>query len=200
MSENKTVDRVCEKCGSEFKARRSMVKVGYGRFCSRECRPMPTRPRKDPEVRFWEKVEKGEDCWIWTGCKATGGYGTIFVPDNRRKNTMAHRYSWILHYGEIPEGIFICHLCDNPPCVNPKHLFMGTAADNSKDKWEKGRQGKIGKPPLGLSKDEMKQRRKEYKTEYDRKIKEDGYKPKEKGRYRSKHYWLMKLRDEDPHS
>ena len=89
--------------------------------------------------RFWEKVDKkGEDgCWEWLGCcHHQWGYGSLNVGG---KYMAAHRYSWELYFGKIPEGWLICHKCDNPSCVNPEHLFLGTNKDNSDDKIKKGR-------------------------------------------------------------
>jgi len=89
---------------------------------------------------FWSKVDKSagpDGCWIWLGQIGHLGYGYVRRGKGR---TMAHRRSWELTKGIIPDGLLALHRCDNPPCVNPAHLFLGTHIDNSNDKVSKGRQ------------------------------------------------------------
>jgi hypothetical protein len=90
------------------------------------------------EERFFQKVDKTESCWLWKGALNSRGYGSFGV---NGKATSAHRYSYEIHIGEIPEGINVCHSCDVRNCVNPKHLWLGTHSDNMKDMVEKNRQG-----------------------------------------------------------
>jgi len=90
------------------------------------------------EERFWRQVQKDVDgCWLWTG-RPVQGYGR-FRPSSRGTKIGAHRYSWELHVGPIPDGLDVCHRCDVPLCIRPDHLFLGTHADNMADMVAKGR-------------------------------------------------------------
>lgn len=83
--------------------------------------------------RFSEKyIVRLNGCWEWQGASYTNGYGVFH-------GTSAHRWSYEYHKGTIPKGMLVCHTCDNPPCVNPTHLFLGTTKDNARDRDEKGR-------------------------------------------------------------
>lgn len=87
-------------------------------------------------LSFWRRVSRGESCWLWTGSKSKQGYGCM-----RSSGTqiLAHKFSYILHYGPIPEGMILRHSCDTPPCVRPDHLIPGTQQENIREMDAKGR-------------------------------------------------------------
>lgn len=91
--------------------------------------------------RFWAHVRKGESCWEWMGYRDPKGYGR-FKPSKASSESLAHRFAWTQENGAIPEGLFVLHRCDNPACVKPDHLFLGTRGDNNNDMARKGRHGR----------------------------------------------------------
>lgn len=104
-----------------------------------------TKPRRVKSLadRFWAKVDKRgpDECWLWTGCrKKAFGYGKIGEGRMGQRTLLAHRVSWEITNGSIPDGAMVLHRCDNPPCVNPRHLFLGDQLDNMRDMVSKGRQ------------------------------------------------------------
>lgn len=100
--------------------------------------------------KFWQKVDKaGDICWNWQGSKHRDGYGWFYYEG---KNHLTHVFSWFLTYGYYPKKICVLHKCDNPACVRPDHLFLGTQLENIQDRVKKNRSsgGKNGSPPRGI--------------------------------------------------
>lgn len=103
--------------------------------------------------RFMRHVDRSnqDGCWLWTGTRLPAGYGlfhwkTTDTDGIARKSMTASRASYMLHVGPVPDHLHVCHRCDNPPCVNPDHLFIGTAADNTQDMLAKYRHSKTRRP------------------------------------------------------
>lgn len=140
---------VCERCGKTFYltpgvAAKRIRDNGRITFCSRRCQ---LYRYNSLEERLWSRVVKSHDpngCWEWTGTTNRSGYGLLRIP-GRRSMVAAHRLAWELTYGPIPQSddpkqeLCVLHRCDNPKCVNPSHLFLGTRLDNNADKMAKGR-------------------------------------------------------------
>jgi hypothetical protein len=141
-SRTSRVERTCEVCGTHFLAYPCKIAQGRGRFCSKDCRNLwQTVPLIE---RFYYHVGPVTDtgCILWTGTVSRGGYGTISSVTVQGGKIFAHRVSYRLFIGPIPDDLFVLHRCDNPPCINPFHLFLGTLADNQADMKSKGRQCK----------------------------------------------------------
>lgn len=126
--------RGCPVCGRQFTVRHPTIKQ---QCCSQSCcRTFQARPVSE---RFWEKVQKTEGCWFWIAAHSGDRYGRIRRGLRSGEYVKAHRMSWELHYGPIPEGMEVLHQCDTPLCVRPDHLFLGTQLDNMRDMIAKGR-------------------------------------------------------------
>jgi hypothetical protein len=131
----------CRLCGEPFELRRGYRQQEY---CRDECKR--TAKRADSIARARAALQTiatpVEGCWEYRHSLTLSGYGRLWVDGKTRR---AHRVAWELTYGPIPDGIEVCHRCDNPPCVRPDHLFLGTAEDNAADREAKGR-SRGGKP------------------------------------------------------
>lgn len=127
----------CESCNLEF-VFIATKKNPLIKFCSQECRTEGYKKRANQNIEevYYKKCIKMDGCWGWTGNRDADGYSTMYF---NKKTLKSHRVSWIIHNGKIPEKLLVLHKCDNPPCTNPEHLFLGTQKDNWDDMVKKGR-------------------------------------------------------------
>lgn len=168
MSERKSI--ACKNCGTFFLPSLGNAKKGYGIFCSRSChfahRTIPL------EIRFWKSIGEttASGCILWNGWITPRGYGSIGGKDatGRWRHVAAHRLSYELAYGPIPDRLCVCHKCDNPRCVNHEHLFLGTTMDNIRDRHAKGHsigaRGELG-GNAKLTESQVREIRKRYASE-----------------------------------
>lgn len=140
---------ICD-CGNKKIISESNLQSGNIKSCG--CLRSIHRKNYDEDMKqkLFSKIKQVNDCWEWQGSLHRQGYGNF---PYKNSGQLAHRVSWILFNGEIPSGMNICHKCDNPPCVNPDHLFVGSYQDNINDMFRKGRKNHQGEnhPKVKLS-------------------------------------------------
>lgn len=144
----KVLDRKCRNCAGPIELPKDRHR-NRAQFCSVRCSRLFHQSGNNPapvndSERFWARITRGQsqDCWEWTGGRSPQGYGIFYLAGKR---CHAHRVAWLFENGAIPDGLSVLHDCDNPPCCNPQHLFLGTLDDNNKDRDRKGR----GRHPKG---------------------------------------------------
>lgn len=129
---SRSVTVICARCKKPFVSSIALRARGEGKFCSNFC-----RYNEPPIDRFYRYVTKTDSCWVWHGGRTKRGYGCFYLNGTLR---LAHRVSWFFETGQFPPAqIEVCHSCDNPSCVRPDHLFLGTRQNNAEDCWIKGR-------------------------------------------------------------
>lgn len=128
-----SIETTCRVCEKPITIAASMYDSGV-RCCSKQCQAQGQRKQPERIWRFGERTEQG--CLTWTRSRHKWGYGFIRVDEQAQ---LVHRIAWELTYGPIPDGLWVLHRCDNPPCFEPTHLFLGTQADNTADMDAKGR-------------------------------------------------------------
>jgi len=132
----------CDTCGGEYKEKPAESEKQWNDrcFCSISCRNKSKKFMTCIFVRLENFQVKKEGCWGWSGSKDCRGYGVISSRNGSKSSPeKAHRVSYEKAYGKIPEGLNVCHRCDNPECTNPEHLFVGTQKENMSDCSSKGR-------------------------------------------------------------
>jgi len=152
-------DLTCVTCGKNFPFYQNKGR-SIPRFCSHECRghtgftpggkfrldnATPEEKFERLKKSFEKNVIRKEGCWDWKGSIAKGGY-PVMTCRKQIGPDRGHRASWVIHKGAIPEGMYVCHTCDNPICTNPEHLWIGTHKENNDDKVRKCRQSKLPPP------------------------------------------------------
>jgi HNH endonuclease len=131
---------VCEQCGVLFPLPPHHPATARGKFCDRVCLAASRRiPLRERFAAFVVVPDDPDACRDWSGAKAPKGYGLIGSTADGGERWIASRFSWVLHHGSIPEGLSVLHRCDNPPCCNPRHLYLGTIPENNADMHRKGR-------------------------------------------------------------
>jgi hypothetical protein len=139
-------------CGKEKSIISGSLRPNGSKSCGCLRKEIKAKPRKPLPIedRFWQKVQKTNDCWLWTAYTDSNGYGEIHCKNGNSRVEYAHRISWMIHFGSIPEGMEVCHKCDVPRCVRPDHLFLGTQYDNIHDCIDKKRNPILIKGRAGM--------------------------------------------------
>lgn len=127
-----------EGCNRPVNAR-GMCSTHYMRQRRAGLLPVVNQKHAPFEERFWRFVQKSDGCWLWKSSFTVKGYGKLGGGGRGGKQLLAHRVSYEIHHGEIPDGMVVMHKCDNPACVNPDHLQVGTQSENILDSLSKGR-------------------------------------------------------------